>query len=85
MTVYEAAKMVVSEKQYKLIRQKKNAAIYEIDCKDHEGNKRGWTFLDGTTANVIVKVVEALSPENREKLLKMSPMQVINLSWKLIS
>ncbi|MDR3560510.1 MAG: hypothetical protein P4N59_03575 [Negativicutes bacterium] len=84
MNIYEAAKLVVTESQYKLVRMKKNSTPDQLDVKDHEGNKKGWIFLDGVTANLIVKVTEALGEENRAKFLSLNPLQAVNVAWKLV-
>ena len=84
MNIYEAAKTVVTEGQYKLIRMRKNSTPDQLDVKDHVGNKRGWVFLDGFTSSAIVQIVEALSEDNRKKLLVFSPDKVISIVWKLV-
>lgn len=84
MNIYEASKLVVTEGQYKLIRIKKGSTPDQLDVKDHEGNKKGWIFLDGMTASAVVQITEELSEENQKKLLAFPPLKVIDIVWKLV-
>lgn len=85
MNIYEISKKVVSESQCCLIRMKKNSTPEQLDVKEvFTGNKKGWVYLDGMTANLIVKVTEALGDVNRNKFLNLTPMSAINMAWKLV-
>jgi hypothetical protein len=85
MNIYEASKLVVTDHQYKIVRMKKNSTPDQLDVKDDCGNKRGWTYLDAVTANLIVKVTEALNETNRNKFLSLPPSKAVEIAWKLVS
>jgi hypothetical protein len=70
MTLIEAARLVVAQWQYKLIRECKEQTEgqprrYEV--KDNEGNKTNrWTVLDGTTAGVMVQVFDFIKGKSEQ-------------------
>jgi hypothetical protein len=85
MNIYEVSKIVTSESQCKLIRMKKNSTPEQLDIKEaFMGNKKGWCYLDATTASLIVKITEALGDINRAKFLALAPMRVIDVAWRLV-
>jgi hypothetical protein len=42
-------------------------------------------MLDVQTAHAILTVLDALSPENKQKYLKMPVSKMASVAWKLIS
>ena len=52
--------------------------------RDNPLDKLDCTILDMTTANVLVRVYEALSPERREKLRQLSLTRAVDLAWKCV-
>lgn len=86
MQLHAICQQIVAEKTMKLIRPRKKAhepgTPYEYDVKDYEGNKRGWTVLDGFTASMFVQVWAQLNDANRAKLAKLPALQAINICWK---
>lgn len=91
MRISEIAKQVKDEHQCKLIRLRKGFKKVnkfdpiEYDCKDYEGSKRGWVFLDAMTANAIVACYEALNDENKAKFDSIPLTTLIQFCWKHVS
>lgn len=82
MTLYECAKRVQSC-GIQLIRSRKDAPA-DYDCKNWEGNKRGWYFLDATTASAIVAVREALRPDHQSHFDALPLQKAVTVCWKLV-
>ncbi len=73
MKLIEAARKVIEDHQAQLIRPKKTQVQGEpiqYDAKDWNGNKKGWTILDSTTANVMCKVYAKVEAERPEMIAK---------------
>jgi len=83
MKINEIAKKVITEQQYVLIRARKDQTG-EYDCKEHEGNKKGWVFFDGITASAVNSVYNALSVERQQKYINMPLSKLIDVTWKCI-
>ena len=49
--------------------------------KDNPLDRLDCTILDMQTANVLVQVYEALSPENREKFRKLPLKLAVSIAW----
>lgn len=56
------------------LRQWQDNPLDRLDC----------TILDMQTANVLVTVYEALSPEKREKFRQISLLRAVELAWKCV-
>lgn len=56
------------------LRQWQDCPLDRLDC----------TILDMQTANVLVTVYEALSPEKREKFRQCSLKRAVDLAWKCV-
>jgi len=48
-------------------------------------NKDGCLVLDVQTANLLVQVAQALSPERRAKFLTMDLGRMVEIAWKAVS
>jgi hypothetical protein len=83
MKINEIAKRVIIEHQYLIIRPRKNITG-EYDVKEDCGSKKGWTYIDGVTANLIDKIYNALSEEKREKYINLPLPRLIDVSWKMV-
>ncbi len=46
--------------------------------------KRGFTILDATTANMLVKIANALKPESREKFINAPLDKAVRIGWQMI-
>lgn len=64
--------------------QKRYDAIKKI-VDDSQYAKIEGVIVDGTTANLLLKVCDALSEENRKKLLAMPIKKMVDVAWKLTS
>lgn len=58
--------------------------------KDHAfavftySNQDGQLIVDVQTANLLVKVADALNPTNRAKFLAMDLGEMVDVAWKLV-
>lgn len=67
-----------------LMRERKDEP-HEWDVKPAlTGNKRGWFYMDLQTANMLVTVYAALSPEHRAKFNRIPLMKLINFGWSQV-
>lgn len=54
-------------------------------CDERQCARIGGLLVDGTTASVIVRVHDALNPENQKKFEEMSVRGMADTAWKLAS
>jgi hypothetical protein len=83
MKINEIAAKVASEHQYMVIRPRKGEPG-EYDVKIDCGNKRGWTYIDGVTANLIDKIYNALDDTHKQKYINLPLVKLVDISWKLV-
>ena len=50
--------------------------------RDHQAARIDGYIVDATTAALLVKVYDALSPANRERFGKPNLLALVNLAWK---
>lgn len=92
MTISEITAQVEREHQCVLFRKRKEALVkgapVQYDVKDygleHRGNKRGWAFMDATTAHAMNVCRAALKPENREKWDRLPLPLLIKFTWEAV-
>jgi hypothetical protein len=72
----DAARQVVKNHQYVYINPKNN--------KVSDKKKSGFIILDGVTANMLVKIADALGKVNQEKFTSSPLLQAVDIGWKLI-
>jgi hypothetical protein len=77
----DAARACADSKQAQNVRVNTDGG--GVDFKPWQGNKRGWTVLDGVTANLLVQVVSALNEENAAKFLALPFERAVAVAWKL--
>jgi hypothetical protein len=77
MSWLSVCQKVVDEKSYKYI----NENTYEELTSP---NKKGTIIIDVVTANMLLKVVNALSEKNRLNFLSFPLLKAVNVGWKLI-
>jgi len=53
--------------------------------REHRAARVDGYIVDAFTAQMLVKVYEALSPANREKFGKPNLEKLVNLGWKVVS
>jgi hypothetical protein len=80
----EVCRKVAAEHSLHLVRAKKGATPGTYEAKVWEGNKRGWTLLDATSANCVVKVYDALNPTNQAKIATLSAERTLDICWKMV-
>ena len=80
MNLLEVCQKVCNEHQCHNIRVFKG----ELQAQPWDGNKKGWTILDATTANAFVCVYNHLRQDQKEKLLGMEPFRALDIAWKTL-
>jgi hypothetical protein len=90
MTASEIIKQVVETKGCILIRNRKEDHLkgtsWNYDVKDpFQGNKKGWTMIDLTTANAMLTVYRALRPDLQIKFNNIHFQKLVDFTWKHIS
>lgn len=50
---------------------------------EHQANEIGGVLVDATTANLLVKVYDALNETNKAKFLSLSISGMAGIAWKL--
>jgi hypothetical protein len=58
---------------------------YDVLPATTRGKKRGWVILDAFSASMVVKVHDALKPENRAHLLARDPIQICAIACRLLA
>ena len=53
-------------------------------CEPFE-HRKGWSWLDAVTANLVCQVHDALSPDRQQKFEAMPAGAILNLCWKIAS
>lgn len=72
----------VREDGLRLIRPRADSPN-QYDLKEpYTGRAKGWTWLDTTSANIVLQVYEALPPQNQEKFQKLSANRALYLCWR---
>ena len=73
----------VREKGLCMIRLQEGQSA-QYDLLPFEGEeKRGWVWLDPTTANVVCQIYSVLSPERQEKFRTLPAPVIINFCWRV--
>ena len=69
-----------------LVRNRKDSPG-QYDCKDYyyAGKKKNWIYLDSFTASNVMNVYNAVKPEHKAQLEKLSLIRLVDFCWKLIS
>lgn len=65
-----------------MIRPREDAPGQYDLCEAFE-NRKGWTWLDVVTANVVYQVHDALSPEKQEKFEALPAGVILKFCWKV--
>jgi hypothetical protein len=93
MTWLDAARRVVANKQYEVINPTTGEPVPTEWVPDDDDTVHGeklvaknddGVLLDGTTANLLVQVHDALGEEARAKFLSMDVVRAADISWKLV-
>lgn len=83
MTTIDAARHVIAN-GCSLMRPRKDAPR-EWDVKPaFSGKTRGWFYMDGFTASMLVAVHDALRPDLQEKFNRLPLMTLIDFGWKQV-
>ena len=53
--------------------------------REHQAMVVDGDLVDATTASMLVKVCDALSPKNREKFLGFPVAKMADIGWKLVN
>lgn len=51
---------------------------------EHQATRTEGVFMDATTANMLVRVHDALNEENRAKFLALPIRKMVAVGWKLV-
>ena len=79
MTLYEVCSQVVNSGQFVMIRPNDGVDSYTIKTS---GSKKGWTVIDSWSASCYVTVYEAISADNRAKLIELPIMRQFDIAFK---
>lgn len=71
MTRIELLRQIVTESQAQKI------SIQDSDGKNHK------VYVDMTTANLLVRIYDALNETNREKFIALPWPKMVKVAWKL--
>lgn len=84
MRALEIARMVKETQTCHVARPRKDTPG-QYDAKPYNvGSRRGWVYLDLTTAHAIVSVHDALNPTNQAKFSTLPLVKMARVAWKLV-
>lgn len=79
MNVVEISRFVL-ENGCSIVRPRKDSEGYDVKVG---GKKKGWFYLDSYSASAIVKVYEAINPENKVKFASLPVLKAAEIAFKL--
>lgn len=87
MTITQACEQVLKESSCGMVRPTKKAMVpgpVQYDFHFYgAGKKKGWTYLDTTSASVYLQIYQRMTERQRQALEAMSLQKAIALIWRI--